>query len=65
MRDAKFAESRAIYDGAVKAMLKLAYEEVPRIPLFQPLQDVAMQKNVLGYRYWFHLEPDYRRFYKS
>ena len=63
--NAKFAESKAIYDGEVKAMLKLAYEEVPRIPLFQPLQDVAMQKNVMGYMYWFHLEPDYRQLSKS
>ncbi len=63
--NARFAESKAIYDGEVKAMLKLAYEEVPRIPLFQPLQDVAMQKNVQGYMYWFHLEPDYRQISKS
>ncbi|MBL8385608.1 MAG: ABC transporter substrate-binding protein [Burkholderiales bacterium] len=63
--NAKFAESRAIYDGEVKAMLKLAYEEVPRVPLFQPLMDVAMQKNVQGYMYWFHLEPDYRQISKS
>ena len=62
--NARFAESKAIYDGEVKAMLKLAYEEVPRIPLFQPLQDVAMQKNVMGYMYWFHLEPDYRQLFK-
>jgi peptide/nickel transport system substrate-binding protein len=63
--NAKFAESKAIYDGEVKAMLKLAYEEVPRVPLFQPLMDVAMQKNVQGYMYWFHLEPDYRQIFKS
>ena len=63
--NAKFAESKAIYDGEVKAMLKHAYEEVPRIPLFQPLQDVAMQKNVMGYMYWFHLEPDYRQIFKN
>ncbi len=62
--NARFAESKAIYDGEVKAMLKLAYEEVPRVPLFQPLQDVAMQKNVMGYIYWFHLEPDYRQLFK-
>ncbi len=62
--NARFAESKAIYDGEVKAMLKLAYEEVPRVPLFQPLQDVAMQKNVMGYMYWFHLEPDYRQLFK-
>jgi peptide/nickel transport system substrate-binding protein len=63
--NAKFAESKAIYDSEVKDMLKLAYEEVPRVPLFQPTQDVAMQKNVTGYIYWFHLEPDYRTIAKS
>ncbi len=63
--NAKFAESKPIYDGEVKAMLKLAYEEVPRVPLFQPLMDVAMQKNVQGYMYWFHLEPDYRSISKT
>ena len=63
--NAKFAESRSIYESEVKSMLKLAYEEVPRIPLFQPYQDVAMQKNVMGYMYWFHLEPDYRQLYKN
>ncbi|MBL8381157.1 MAG: ABC transporter substrate-binding protein [Burkholderiales bacterium] len=62
--NARFAENKAIYEGEVKAMLKLAYDEVPRIPLFQPLQDVAMQKNVQGYMYWFHLEPDYRQISK-
>jgi peptide/nickel transport system substrate-binding protein len=63
--NAKFAESKPIYDGEVKAMLKLAYDEVPRVPLFQPLMDVAMQKNVQGYMYWFHLEPDYRQISKT
>ena len=51
--------------GEVKAMLKLAYDEVPRIPLFQPVMDVAMRKNVQGYMYWFHLEPDYRQISKT
>jgi peptide/nickel transport system substrate-binding protein len=63
--NARFAENKAIYDGEVKAMVKLAFDEVPRIPLFQPLQDVAMQKNVQGYMYWFHLEPDYRQISKA
>ncbi|MFN5156534.1 MAG: ABC transporter substrate-binding protein, partial [Betaproteobacteria bacterium] len=44
--NARFAESKAIYDGMVRDMIQIAYDEVPRIPLFQPSQDVAMQKNV-------------------
>jgi ABC-type oligopeptide transport system substrate-binding subunit len=31
--NARFAESKPIYDGAVKEMIQLAYDEVPRIPL--------------------------------
>jgi len=24
-----------------------------------------MQKDVMGYQYWFHLQPDYRQLYKA
>jgi peptide/nickel transport system substrate-binding protein len=27
--------------------------------------DVAMQPNISGYTYWFHLEPDYRQLVKG
>jgi peptide/nickel transport system substrate-binding protein len=63
--NARFAESKPLYDGMVKDMIKLAYEEVPRIPLVQPMMDVAMQPNITGYTYWFHLEPDYRQLVKG
>jgi peptide/nickel transport system substrate-binding protein len=63
--NARFAESKPIYDSSVREMIQLAYDEVPRIPLFQPTADVAMQKDVMGYMYWFHLQPDYRQLYKS
>ncbi len=63
--NARFAESKPIYDASVKEMIQLAYDEVPRIPLFQPSMDVAMQKDVMGYTYWFHLQPDYRQIYKA
>ncbi len=63
--NARFAESKVLYDGMVKDMVKLAHEEVPRIPLVQPMMDVAMQPNITGYTYWFHLEPDYRQLVKG
>jgi len=63
--NARFAESKPIYDSMVRDMIQIAYDEVPRIPLFQPSQDVAMQKNVMGYQYWFHLQPDYRQIFKA
>jgi peptide/nickel transport system substrate-binding protein len=46
-------------------MIRKAYVDVPRIPLFQPTQDVAMQKNISGFTYWFHLQPDYRQIVKN
>ena len=63
--NARFAESKPLYDGMVKDMIRLAHEEVPRIPLLQPIMDVAMQPNISGYTYWFHLEPDYRQLAKA
>lgn len=63
--DARFAESKPVYDAAVREMIRIAYDEVPRIPLFQPSTDVAMQRNVNGYMYWFHLQPDYRQLSKA
>lgn len=63
--NARFAESKTLYDSFVREMIQIAYDEVPRIPLFQPSQDVAMQGNVQGYMYWFHLQPDYRQLGKA
>jgi peptide/nickel transport system substrate-binding protein len=63
--NARFAESKPIYDSMVREMIQIAYDEVPRIPVFQPSQDVAMQADVQGYMYWFHLQPDYRQISKA
>jgi peptide/nickel transport system substrate-binding protein len=63
--NARFAESKPLYDAVVKDMIQIGYDEVPRVPLFQPTMDVAMQKDVQGYQYWFHLQPDYRQLFKS
>lgn len=62
--NARFAESKPIYDSSVREMVQLAFDEVPRIPIAQPSMDVAMQKNINGYMYWFHLQPDYRQLSK-
>ncbi|MFY8082585.1 MAG: ABC transporter substrate-binding protein [Rubrivivax sp.] len=63
--NARFAESKPLYDAFVKEMIQIGYDEVPRIPLFQPTADVAMRKDVQGYMYWFHLQPDYRNLSKA
>jgi peptide/nickel transport system substrate-binding protein len=53
------------YDADVKGFVDLAFNDIPRIPLYQPYVNVAMQKNVSGYQYWFHRRLDYRTLVKA
>lgn len=59
------AGDKATYDKDVKGFVDLAFKDIPRIPIFQPYSNVAMQKNVSGYAYWFHRRLDYRTFVKG
>ena len=56
---------KASYDKDVKGFVDLAFADMPRIPLFQPYVNVAMQKNISGYQYWFHRRLDYRALVKG
>ena len=56
---------KAKYDTDVKGFISKAYHDVPRIPIFQPYLNVAMQKNISGYQYWFHRQVDYRKLVKT
>jgi len=62
---ARFEADPKKYQEAVHGFVNIAFEEVPRIPLAQPNFDVAMQKSVKGYTYWFHLQPDFRDLEKA
>ncbi|HVX75267.1 MAG TPA: ABC transporter substrate-binding protein [Bradyrhizobium sp.] len=53
------------YAKDVEGFISKAYNEVPRIPLFQPFLNVATQKNISGYVYWFHRQLDYRSIVKA
>src|SRR5215204_1787206 len=55
----------AAYDKDVKGFVDLAFTDIPRIPLYQPFVNVAMQKNISGYQYWFHRRLDYRALVKA
>ncbi len=57
---ARFEQDKAKYEDEVKGFIKIAFDDVPRIPLVQDFRDVAMQKDVKGYTYWFHLVLDFR-----
>jgi len=56
---------KSSYDKDVKGFVDTAFADTPRIPLFQPYVNIAMQKNVTGYQYWFHRRLDYRTFAKG
>jgi peptide/nickel transport system substrate-binding protein len=56
---------KATYDTDVKGFVDTAYSDMPRVPLYQPYVNVAMQKNVSGYAYWFHRRLDYRTLVKG
>ena len=62
---ARFTDDPAEYEKSVKDFVALCMQEVPIIPLNQPIHDVAMQKAVGGYEFWFHREPDFRQFQKG
>ena len=54
-----------IREGRRRASSPRPMIEVPRIPLFQPFLNVATQKNISGYSYWFHRQVDYRSLVKA
>jgi peptide/nickel transport system substrate-binding protein len=45
-------------------MVDIVMTELPRIPLYTRFADYAMQKDVQGFEYWFHVHPDFRKLYK-
>ncbi len=56
---------KATYEKDVKGFVDLAFADMPRVPIFQPYVNVAMQKNISGYQYWFHRRLDYRALAKG
>jgi peptide/nickel transport system substrate-binding protein len=57
---ARFESDPAKYKQEVESFITTAFDDVPRIPLVNDFRDVAMQKSIEGYTYWFHLALDYR-----
>lgn len=54
-----------VYIAGVTRLLTIFFDEVPLIPVFQPYLDVAMQKNISGYEYFFHRQLDVRGIAKA
>jgi peptide/nickel transport system substrate-binding protein len=62
---ARFETNQKKYATEVRGFVKIAFDEVPRVPIFQPVQDLAMQGQVGGYEYWFHRQLDFRQLTKN
>ncbi|GJL89357.1 MAG: ABC transporter substrate-binding protein [Minwuia thermotolerans] len=52
------------YAPKVKRMFEIAFEDLPRIPLWQPALNVATN-GATGYEYWFHRQLDARKLAKG
>ena len=48
------------YAPKIKQMIAKAFEDVPRIPLWQPTLESAMAPSLEGYEFWFHRQVDAR-----
>jgi peptide/nickel transport system substrate-binding protein len=64
-RDSAAIGATADYTKDVVGFVNLAFKDMPRVPLYQPYVNVAMQPNVSGYQYWFHRRLDYRNLVKA
>jgi len=47
------------YLPKIKRMFEIAFEDLPRIPLYQPALNVAVNGSG-GYEFWFHRQLDLR-----
>jgi peptide/nickel transport system substrate-binding protein len=62
---ARFESDKTKYDADLVEMNDIVMADLPRIPLARVFFDIAMQKNVKNYVYWFHTHPDFRVMYKE
>lgn len=62
---ARFESDPVKYRADIVKMNDIIMHDLPRIPIARQFYDVAMQKNVQGYVYWFHTHLDYRTMYKT
>jgi peptide/nickel transport system substrate-binding protein len=51
---------KAKYEETISKMNAIVMDDAPRAPVAHLFSDIAMQKNVQGYVYWFHTHLDYR-----
>ena len=65
LHEARFERNPVKYDAMVEKFITIVFDDVATVPVYQPSAYVAMQKNISGYRYWFHRQMDYRTLVKT
>ncbi len=53
------------YALKIKRLIEIAFDDVPRIPLWQPTLNSGMTEALSGYEFWFHRQLDARKFAKA
>lgn len=61
VQDARWETVPAKYTALTKRMIQIANEEVPVVLLWQAAQELATQKNLKGFVYYFHRQLDFRK----
>ncbi|MBM3569097.1 MAG: ABC transporter substrate-binding protein [Alphaproteobacteria bacterium] len=59
--DARWETDPAKYDAMTKRMIQIANEQAPMLMLWQQAQELAAQKSVKGFVYYFHRQVDFRK----
>lgn len=57
---ARYERDGARYLELSKDYIRLAMTDMPFIPLYQPVLDVALRRSIAGYVYMFHRQVDFR-----
>jgi len=55
-------ESDPAWAPMIKRMIAIGFDDVPRIPLWQPTLNSAMVPRLRGYSFWFHRQVDARTY---
>ena len=48
------------YEPKIRQLIQKAFDDLPRIPLWQPTLESAMSPKLNGYQFWFHRQVDAR-----
>jgi peptide/nickel transport system substrate-binding protein len=48
------------YAPKIRQLIQKAFDDLPRIPLWQPTLESAMSPKLSGYTFWYHRQVDAR-----